>query len=249
MIDANSPLPLYHQLAEELVEYVRNGVYVPGSKIPSEHELAAQYRIGRPTVRQATDTLIQRGVLVRRRGSGTYVRGVPVEIDLFSLAGTLISFRDRGIELAVEIVDGLRRACVDDAAHPFHGQETIRLARLSRVRRGTSKARGGPKPEPVLLEEIDLLANRFAGLDQVDLEGRSLSEVVRSRYGMVPRQADQTFRVDTLSPGRALLLELPSGAAVLRVDRTLRFQSGEAAVFARMYCRTDRFVFSQHIGG
>ena len=39
------------------------------------------------------------------------------------------------------------------------------------------------------------------------------------------------------------------GAALLQVDRTLHFAQAETAVFARMYCRTDRLVFSQRIGG
>jgi DNA-binding transcriptional regulator YhcF (GntR family) len=71
MLDATSPLPLYHQLAEQLFSDIRAGLYAPGTKIPSEHQLAEAFKLGRPTVRQATDSLIQRGILTRRRGSGT----------------------------------------------------------------------------------------------------------------------------------------------------------------------------------
>lgn len=242
MLDAASPLPLYHQLAEELFAQIRAGAYPPGAKIPSEHELAERYGLGRPTVRQATDTLIQRGVLVRRRGSGTYVRSVPAQVDLFSLAGTLVSFRERGIALDVALVGKPRRGLVDEADHPLHGREAVRLVRLSSARREK-------KREPVLLEEIDLDAERFPGLVDLDLEGRSLSEIVEARYRMRPQSADQTFRVESLSSEHARLLALAEGEAVLRVDRTLHFSLAPAAVFARMYCRTDRFVFSQRIGG
>jgi GntR family transcriptional regulator len=91
MLDPDSPVPLYRQLADELSAQISAGRLSAGERIPSEHELAARYSLGRPTVRQATEVLVRRRVLERRRGSGTYVSDVPPEVDLFSLGGTLAS--------------------------------------------------------------------------------------------------------------------------------------------------------------
>ena len=55
MLNPDSPVPLYHQLAEVLLDKIRAGDYPAGSRIPSEHQLAATYGIGRPTARQAVD--------------------------------------------------------------------------------------------------------------------------------------------------------------------------------------------------
>ena len=55
MLNPNSPLPLYHQLAEILLSRIRSGQYPPGGRIPSEHQLAATYCIGRPTARVNAD--------------------------------------------------------------------------------------------------------------------------------------------------------------------------------------------------
>ncbi|MFW6357383.1 MAG: GntR family transcriptional regulator, partial [bacterium] len=93
MLNRSSPLPLYHQLAEAILAEIRSGVYAVGAKIPSENELAAVYSIGRPTVRQALDSLVRKGILVRRRGAGTFVAPQPETVDLFSLGGTMASFR------------------------------------------------------------------------------------------------------------------------------------------------------------
>jgi GntR family transcriptional regulator len=60
--------------------------------LPSEHELARQFRVGRPTVRQATELLVRRGMIERRRGSGTLVRPARPEVDLFTLSGTIAAF-------------------------------------------------------------------------------------------------------------------------------------------------------------
>src|SRR5215471_10257265 len=132
MLDSGSPVPLYHQLAERLFGEIRSGRYAPGAKLPSEHELARTFGLGRPTVRQATEALIQRGLLERRRGSGTYVRGVPAQVDLFSLTGTLTSFEARGISLTSEL-DRPRNELIDETDHPFRGRQAVRLTRVSHV--------------------------------------------------------------------------------------------------------------------
>lgn len=236
MLDAASPLPLYHQLAEQLFSDIRAGLYAPGTRIPSEHQLAEAFKLGRPTVRQATDSLIQRGILVRRRGSGTYVRSVPAQVDLFSLAGTLVSFEAQGIQLQSE-VDRPRLELVSEAEHPLNGRRAVRVVRLSRV-----------EEQPVLLEEIDFDAERFPGLAKLSLKNQSLSEIVERRYRMRAQSADQSFRVQRLKREQAALLALQPGSPILLVERTLNFALAPQAVFARMYCRTDRFVFSQRVG-
>jgi GntR family transcriptional regulator len=236
MLDAASPLPLYHQLAERLFSDIRAGRYAPGSRIPSEHQLAAEFGLGRPTVRQATDALIQRGVLVRKRGSGTYVRSVPAQVDLFSLSGTLVSFEARGLALSSEL-DKPRQETIAEAGHPLDGKRAVRIARLSRV-----------DGEPVLFEELDFDGERFPGLAKLPLKGQSLSEIVERHYRMRPQSADQIFRVTRLRAELARRLALAAGSPILQVERTLNFALAPAAVFARMYCRTDRFAFSQRIG-
>ena len=236
MLDTASPLPLYHQLAERLFQAIQAGQYTPGQRIPSENELAQEYNLGRPTVRQATDALIQRGVLVRKRGSGTFVRSVPAHVDLFSLSGTLVSFEQQGISLQSEL-ERPRQDVIDESGHPLHGRSAVRIQRLSRV-----------DGEPVLFEELDFDAERFPGLARLPLKGQSLSEVVERRYHLRPQSADQIFRVVQLDPEHARRLALPAGSSILQVERTLHFSIARAAVFARMYCRTDRFAFSQRIG-
>jgi GntR family transcriptional regulator len=72
-IDRTSPVPLYHQLAEQLTAAISGGTLRPGD--PFENELAMADRLGlsRPTVRRAIAELVNKGLLVRRRGIGTTV--------------------------------------------------------------------------------------------------------------------------------------------------------------------------------
>lgn len=63
------------RIANDLLNAVLSGRYSPGSAIPTETELAAQYSVNRLTVREATRILTAKNVLVVRRGRGTYVAG------------------------------------------------------------------------------------------------------------------------------------------------------------------------------
>ena len=103
MLNTQSPIPLYQQLAAQLRRDIDSGVLSADDKIPSENELAQQLGIGRPTVRQATDLLVREGVLQRRRGSGTYVLPPGKRIDLFSLAGTSAALGESQLSSEVEI--------------------------------------------------------------------------------------------------------------------------------------------------
>ena len=73
-IDRSSPLPLYYQLKQILLEKIESGLWSPGDLIPSEHELQETYGVSRTTVRQTLSDLVHEGVLVRHRGRGTLSR-------------------------------------------------------------------------------------------------------------------------------------------------------------------------------
>jgi GntR family transcriptional regulator len=240
MLNSQSPLPLYHQLADLLTTKIRAGEFEDGDRIPSEHQLAATYGIGRPTVRQAIDVLVRRRMLVRRRGSGTYVRRRPeAEVDLFSLAGTTSAFQRRGITVETRVLQVMQRVRVPAAAeNPFADGQAYFYSRLSLVDR-----------MPVLIEDLYLHPELFAGIDTVPLQGRSVAEVVAEQFFMRPTGGKQNFRIAYLKDRRARTLGVSPTVPVLAVQRFLNFEQAENAVFAELHCRTDQFVFSQTIGG
>lgn len=63
----------YMQVADQLLEAIRNGTYHTGDRIPKEEELCSLYNVGRQTLRSAVSQLEESGYLRRVQGSGTYV--------------------------------------------------------------------------------------------------------------------------------------------------------------------------------
>ena len=213
MLNSQSPIPLYRQLADIIAAKIDSGEYPLDAKIPSEHVLAKRYGVGRPTVRQATELLVRNRMLVRRRGSGTYVQTQKKEVGLFSLTGTLSSFQKEGLPLKTRILQKMRlKTTASDSENPFAGQQAYFFSRLGRVRN-----------QPVLIEDIYLHAVLFAGIDRFDLTGRSLSQIVAEQYYMRPVGGKQNFRIGYLSGKKARILEVSDNTPILIVKRFLDF--------------------------
>jgi len=70
---ADSPIPLYLQVADILRERIARREWPPGSRIPTLETLAGEFRVARVTVRQAVQLLTREGLLAPRRGLGTVV--------------------------------------------------------------------------------------------------------------------------------------------------------------------------------
>lgn len=87
-IDRDSPIPIYYQIALDLRQRITSGEWRAGNKLPPEPELAGRYGVSRMTLRQGMAELVEDGLLVRRRGDGTFVNwgyldvAVPREAEL-----------------------------------------------------------------------------------------------------------------------------------------------------------------------
>jgi GntR family transcriptional regulator len=240
MLNPASPLPLYHQLADKLCSAIAAGDWQPGDKLPSEQDLSRTYGIGRPTVRQATDVLIKRGLAERRRGSGTFVKASPGTVDLFTLSGTISSFRSSGHTLHTELLAPVRRTVVasDDVDNPFCAVEAYYMQRLGRL-----------DSTPVLMEDIWLNPHVFPHLEQTPVAVTPLSDLVRQVYHLEPTDGEQSFHVVKGPDSVRRSLELSTRECLLQIQRTLNFAGVKSALFSRLYCCTDRVVFSQRLGG
>ncbi|MGQ0838213.1 GntR family transcriptional regulator [Actinokineospora sp.] len=70
-------VPVYRQLADVLRDRISSGSYPPGTQLPSERDLVAEFGVSRPTVRQAVGLLQQSGAILVEHGRGAFVRPTP----------------------------------------------------------------------------------------------------------------------------------------------------------------------------
>src|SRR5688500_18778801 len=72
-LDRTSPVPLYSQVAGRLEQLIESGQLRVGGRLENEVELADRLGVSRPTMRRAIQYLVERGMLVRKRGIGTQI--------------------------------------------------------------------------------------------------------------------------------------------------------------------------------
>lgn len=82
----------YQKLKAWIKENIDNGTFKPGDKLTSEPELVTMFGISRQTVRHATGDLVKQGLLIRKKGSGTYIT---------ETAFTPVVFREKTMNIAV----------------------------------------------------------------------------------------------------------------------------------------------------
>ena len=104
-LDKQSIVPLYRQLAERIEEGIRQGRYPEGAKIPSEPELMGTYGLSRVTVRQAMGMLLDRHLISRRQGMGTFVQGRVISQPMDDIFGFYPALRSKGLNPVTRILD------------------------------------------------------------------------------------------------------------------------------------------------
>lgn len=98
---------LYHRVVEQILQSIRAGDYRPGSRLPSERELADKYEVSRVTIREATIALEAKGAIDIKAGSGAFVREASAasemalpDVSAFDLTTARMIFEAEGAALA-----------------------------------------------------------------------------------------------------------------------------------------------------
>lgn len=61
MINSSSPVAMYYQLKEILVQEIQNGKWAPQTKMLSEREIVETYNVSRVTARKAIELMVKEG--------------------------------------------------------------------------------------------------------------------------------------------------------------------------------------------
>jgi GntR family transcriptional regulator len=229
--------PLYRQLTRRIAAAIEAGELGPGESLPPEREMAALTGLSRVTVRKAVQALVQSGQLVQRRGSGTFVapRVERVEQALSLLTSFSEDMARRG--------KTVRSVWLARAVHAPSPEEMMalgltahdRVARLERVRLADDV--------PLAIERASLSTAILP--DPLAVEA-SLYAVLAER-GLRPVRAIQRISAANLGPRDAELLEVPVGAAGLRIERISYLRSGRVVEFVRSLYRGDAYDFAAEL--
>jgi GntR family transcriptional regulator len=233
-LDRSSFVPLYHQLFEILYAHIEQGIWKPDDMIPPESDLKAIYGVSQITVRQALNVLANSGLIVRRRGKGSFVTRPTISANVTHIVNFADDMKQRGLTPRTEVIDMEIAVVSKPTATKLHiepGEELIVIKRLRYA-----------NDEPLSIEHSMLIPRQVPGIMNNDFSARSLSETLLTDYGIQISHAEQTIRAMAASEENAALLRINAGDPLLAIERVCYTQRGTPVEMLRIYYRADRYM-------
>lgn len=231
-LDRNGPVPLYFQVSSRLETAIHSGVIPAGGRLENEIAIGERLGLSRPTVRRAIQELVDKGLLVRRRGIGTQVvQGtVTRQVELTSLYEDLQTSHHapgtRVLEHDTRPADEAVAASLGVAV----GADVVYMRR----QRSTDGV-------PVAVLENYLPAD-YSDITTEQLQERGLYQILRAR-GVSIRIAKQRIGARRAQNDESELLDIERGGPVLTMERVAFDNAGRAFEFGRHCYRPDMYGF------
>lgn len=232
--DASGSLPVYHQLHLIIGQRIRDRVYPPGALLPSEFLLAEQFGVSRVSVRRTLALLERDGLIVRRRGIGTFVASTP-DAPADTIAGMIDNLITIGLETEATLLDfgadPAPPAYVVGTLELSHGCDPIRIRRL-RSHRGS----------PFSMSSIWISAATAALIDPETLGDRTTVAALETA-GIRSASAEQTISATLADHEVGAWLDVPLGSALVLLRRTVRDVANAPLLFQQSLYRPDRYEY------
>ncbi|MGH1482213.1 MAG: GntR family transcriptional regulator [Geminicoccales bacterium] len=231
MRDASGPR--YVQLRKRLEEGIEVGLLGPNNPLPSEREIASMTELSRVTVRKAIQELVDKGRIIQKQGSGSFVSDEAPRVE--QSLSLLTSFTE----------DMARRGMSSNSTWLERGvfmpspEEMVTLglssgSSVSRIRRLRLA-----DDRPMALERaslpLDILPN--------PLDVKTSLYAVLEQSGKRPVRALQKISAINLDDDDADLLGVVPGAAGLRIERVSYLPEGRVVELVRSVYRGDAYDF------
>lgn len=230
VLDRESPVPLYFQLAKQLEEGIRSGALKSGDRLENEVKIAENLGLSRPTVRAAFRYLVERELVQRRQGHGTIVTAEKVNrsVKLSSLFDDLAT---TGKHPTTKVLHNELIKPSDLVREALNLEEGRLVTYLERLRFGDD--------EPIALMH-NYYPSSLGSFSTELLEEHGFYELLRAS-GVYPARAVQRVSARSASSLEARLLDEPKGSALVTMERTTYDDQGVAIEFAQHVYRASRY--------
>jgi GntR family phosphonate transport system transcriptional regulator len=235
MQDAGSGVALWRQVADGIERSIADGGFAAGERLPSEMEIAANYRVNRHTVRRALATLAERGLVRAERGSGTYVEAPRIAYPLRSRTRFSEIVGAGGREPRGQLIDASEEPATRELARQLGLQTGAPLIRIEALRLADRT--------PICVGTTWLAAERFADAGRIYERVRSMTKLL-AHYGVRDyRRASTRVTAAIVDATDATRLDLALGRPVLVVDSTDVDIDGKPLLTTRARFAAERVEF------
>ncbi|MGD0610233.1 MAG: GntR family transcriptional regulator [Anaerolineales bacterium] len=236
LIDNKSKIPYYYQLMSIMKEMIRVKTWKPGNQIPGELELCNDYKVSRTVVRQALREMEFEGLIIRRKGKGTFVAEPKISESLVQkLTGFYQDMAERGLKSTTQVLHHQVVPANEMVAGYLHispGTKVVEIHRLRFVEEA---------PIQVVTSYIPLeLCPQVAN---VDLTNRSLYEFLEKECHLFIARGRRYIEAVAANEKEAKFLQVDFGAPLIMLDSISYLEDDTPIEYYHAVHRGDRSRF------
>lgn len=235
-IDRTSPIPYYVQVRDILRENIQDGSWQPGVQIPGEPELCRIFGVSRTVIRQALNEMVQKGLIVREKGKGTFVATPKISE---GLVGQLTGFYQDMVEQGYKPVARVLRQDIIPATRKVaaylnveFGSQVIAIERLRFI-----------EDLPIQLVTTYLPYTLCPDLATVDFSHQSLYAFLEQHCGIMIARGRRSIEAVSANEYEARHLKVPKGAPLILLDSVSYLNDGTPVEYYHAVHRGDRAKF------
>jgi len=207
-IDKNTPIPLYYQIRQLILNEIQNGTYPPGSMLPTENDICDAFGLSRTTVRQAINDLAKEGWLYRVKSKGTFVSRPKINQDFIN---KVESFDDQitrlGMIPSTELISVSVETPTKDVAEVLNITGKTPVIRILRKRYADK--------DPIVLVESFLPYDKCRFVMDHDLNSERLYTILSASPKTEVRYVERRIEAISATEEIAKLLEMKKGSPIL----------------------------------
>jgi GntR family transcriptional regulator len=220
-MNRDTDTPLWMQLKSILQGQIQSGELLPDSRLYSEHELCEMYGVSRTVVREALSELVHDRFIYRIQGKGTFISGRKEEQDF---AGSNIGFSGEMIGKGRKVMTKILKQTLADP-----GEREQRMLRLTSPRQVVQIRRLMYIDDQArLLVDMSFPADFVSGLENVSLGNKSIYDVLKRRYGLVPSSSERWIEAILPTDNQASLLKISPNTPMLGIESCAYLADGRA---------------------
>lgn len=227
----------YEAIANRLREEIQKGTYTPGQQLPLEKEMCATFDVSRITIKRAVDELVKQGLVVKRRGSGTFVKLMENnDVQEVSMANQFSGFSSTfpghtittkvlrfDIDHPTEQVADKLQIAVDDFVY-----------QIERVRFLDGK--------PLVIEYTQMPIQLIPGIKMRVLEN-SIYHYIEDELGLKIQSAHRAIRADVPTEQEKQELHIKDNLPILEIAQVAFLDDGRPFEYSVARHRADESIY------
>jgi GntR family transcriptional regulator len=232
---------MYQQISELIQKEIEEGVYKKGTKIPTEQQLMDKFNVSRTTVRLAVADILEKGLIEKKQGKGTFVRKSAVYQRLDGFKGLYENLVESGIvpeTLLLEYEVGEATPSIYNALNLQGGEPVKKIIRMAHI-----------DNNPIVVAKISLHPKVADLLTLEEAKVNPIHLTLEKKLGIPIRKAHFEISAENSQKKVANSLQIKEGDAVLRAERILFTDDGSPVEHSILWFRSDAYRFTIDLPG